>query len=162
MDAADVKLGIRNGYVDLDDYVTPVKYFLDDKLYWETIPNYRKKVDIEVQKNSGVFQDNLLQISSVEEQEFFQLYKGRESTILSNSEGEFMTIYLRTDEMFQFYDRKVYSIGDLLGQIGGFFEVIHALGMFLTLAVAQRLMTAALAKSVYQVDIRDKNSFEVP
>jgi hypothetical protein len=85
------------------------------------------------------------------EQHFYQLTKGRESTILSNSEGEFMTIYLRTDEMYQFYDRKVYSIGDLIGQIGGFFEVIHALGMFLTFLIAERLATAALATRVYHI-----------
>ena len=41
MNAADVKIGITNGYVALEDYTTPIKYFLDDTFYWETIPSYR-------------------------------------------------------------------------------------------------------------------------
>jgi hypothetical protein len=114
------------------------------------------KVDIELQKNYGVFQDSLLQLFQPSEQSFYQLFKGRESTILSNSEGEFMTIYLRTDEMYQFYDRKVYSIGDLVGQIGGFFEIIKSLGALMTFFIAQRLFSATLANNLYQIRSEDQ------
>jgi hypothetical protein len=114
------------------------------------------KVDIELQKNYGVFQDSLLQLFQPSEQSFYQLFKGRESTILSNSEGEFMTIYLRTDEMYQFYDRKVYSIGDLVGQIGGFFEIIKSLGALMTFFIAQRLFSATLANNLYQIRCEDQ------
>lgn len=152
MDAADVKLGISNNYVDLQDYEMPVKNFIDDSFYWESIPGFRKKVDIELQKNIGNFQDELLQLWDVNTQYFFQVQKGRESTILTNSDGEFMTIYLRTDEQYQQYDRKVYSIGDLVGQIGGFFEVLHAVGAFLTMLIAYKLYDAYLASSVFQVN----------
>ena len=55
---------------------------------------------------------------------------------------------------------RYYSIGDLLGQIGGFFEVLRAIGSALTLIVAQRLLFATLASSVYQVDPTEPSGME--
>ena len=116
------------------------------------MPNFRKKIDTEIQKNSGQFQDNLLQLTAAKEEEFFQINKGMESLVLTGDDREFMTIYLRTDQEFKLYDRKVYSIGDLLGQIGGFFEVIYAIGAFLTLLFVERMITASIVSKIYQVD----------
>ena len=152
LNQADVKLGIINTYVALNDYEDPIKYFIDDEYYWETVPNFRKKIDTEIQKNSGQFQDNLLQLTAAKEEEFFQINKGMESLVLTGDDREFMTIYLRTDQEFKLYDRKVYSIGDLLGQIGGFFEVIYAIGAFLTLLFVERMITASIVSKIYQVD----------
>lgn len=158
LDGADVKMAITNSVVDLVDYNMPVKYYIDDSFYWQTMPGFRKKADMELSKNVGNFIDNLLQITSVPSEYFYQVKPGKENIILTNTDGEFMTIYLRTDEQYDQYDRKVYSIGDLLGQLGGFFEVLHAAGWFLTFMITERLATAALASTIFQISGPNKGS----
>lgn len=138
-----------NSYVDLDDYETPIKYFIDDTFYWETLNGIRHKIDTEVQKNGGNFQDSLIQLIQPSTKYYYSLNTAKEQMV--QDDVDFFTIYFRTDQNNIMYYRKVYSIGDLLGQIGGFFEVLSTAGAFFTFIIADRLITAALASRIYQV-----------
>ncbi|CAI2384122.1 unnamed protein product [Moneuplotes crassus] len=153
--AADIKIGITNSYVDLNDYNDPIKYYIDDTFYWETFSNLRLKIDAELQKNEGSFQDSLFQLYEPDSKEFFQMTKGKESLIPQDNTEEFFTFYIRTDQVRKIIDRKVYSIGDLIGQIGGIFEILHLGGAIITFLVAEKLSTAAIASTLYFVDKND-------
>jgi hypothetical protein len=140
---------VVNSYVDLDDYETPIKYFIDDTFYWETLNGIRHKIDTEVQKNGINFQDSLIQLIQPSTKYYYSLNTAKEQMV--QDDVDFFTIYFRTDQNNIMYYRKVYSIGDLLGQIGGFFEVLSTAGAFFTFIIADRLITAALASRIYQV-----------
>lgn len=147
-----------NSYVDLDDYEVPIKYFIDDTFYWETLNGFRHKIDTEVQKNGGNFQDSLLQLTESPTKYVYTINTAKEQMVQDTI--DFFTIYFRTDQNNIMYYRKVYSIGYLVGQIGGFFEVLSTVGAFFTFIVAERLITAALASKIYQVrniDSDDRN-----
>jgi len=43
--------------------------------------------------------------------------------------NELVRLYLRADKKFKIYERKIYSILDMLGDIGGLLEAFHFLGI---------------------------------
>ena len=49
-DGAKVQFNVANAYFDYQDYAEPIKYFLDDQLFWDVMPGIRKKVDVYVRE----------------------------------------------------------------------------------------------------------------
>lgn len=52
--------GYVNTYFDSGDYVTPVKYFLDDTSFWNLEPDKRKKSDLRIRKSSAELHDDFI------------------------------------------------------------------------------------------------------
>lgn len=59
------------------------------------------------------------------------------------------TIFIRQDQMYNIYNRQIYSIMDLLGDIGGMFESILFIGYILVSFFSHRLFISAILKQLY-------------
>lgn len=51
-----------NSYFALDDYEQPIKYMLDDKLFFELEPDRIKKANLLVMKNDATLEDDIIQL----------------------------------------------------------------------------------------------------
>eukprot|EP00347_Sterkiella_histriomuscorum_P005740 403355451 len=78
------------------------------------------------------------------------------------------TFYLRLDNQYDIYERRVYGIGDLLGDMGGFKESILIIGMLAVGFVQEKMFLASLLRHFYQVETtqnvfdNDDNSMPLP
>jgi len=61
------------------------------------------------------------------------------------------------DNIVDFYERQVYSSGDLFAQIGGIFFFLKVIGAVLVFIFSERLLVAALASKLYQVYDENKS-----
>lgn len=69
-----LSMAIVNTVVDLKDYKKPIQYILDDGLFWELIPNIRKKANIFIRKSKASFEDSyFFQFGFPREEEFYQV-----------------------------------------------------------------------------------------
>ena len=53
-----------NSFVNLNDYNQPIRYFIDDGLYWDLVPDIHKWTDVYLRENTASFQDDYFQIRS--------------------------------------------------------------------------------------------------
>lgn len=120
---ADSQLGLRvvNRYVDFNDYSNPVKEFIDDQFYWEMVPFMRKKVNLYMRHSYGLFMDDYLQLGSAKNVTFAQVEDQDLQLVSLPGSGQVFSLYIRADKLYQIFDRRIYSIGDLFGQLGGVF-----------------------------------------
>lgn len=56
--------------------------------------------------------------------------------------GAFFSLYLRYDNKYEIYERKVYSVLELLGDIGGLLEAIYVMGYILVGFFTHRLFVS--------------------
>jgi hypothetical protein len=147
-----VSLYYNNFYFDSDDYVDPVKGYIDDKIWFKVMPSIRKDADIFVRRNSYSLQDNYFQIAGEDEGSFMSV-SGQRETIDDYEIGDqkMIRVYFRIDPIVDQYERQVYSSGDLLAQVGGVFSFLQGIGAVLVFIFSERLLVAALAGKLYQV-----------
>ena len=55
---------IVNSYFDANDYSTPVKYYLDDRLFDYPLYGFRKEVYTYISQDSATLEDNIYRYSS--------------------------------------------------------------------------------------------------
>ena len=60
-------------------------------------------------------------------------------------------MYIRFDNHYEIYERKVYSILELIGDIGGLWEGVFILGQLMIGFVSYRMFASEIMKHIYQV-----------
>ena len=76
---------------------------------------------------------------------------------------EYVSVYLRADQMHNFYKREEYDLLTFFGDLGGLQGVIFGLGWFFSVAMVTRLVKAAMVEKTYRwqkYDIDDTQYYE--
>ncbi|CAI2359868.1 unnamed protein product [Moneuplotes crassus] len=150
--ASRFSMAIVNTVVDLKDYKKPVQYMIDDGLFWELVPDFRKKTDIFLRKNEALLEDNYVQLGFPKEEEFYQVAETNDRFESESSKGDLLSIYLRIDKITDTYERQIYSIGELLGQAGGFYGALIGIGSVFLFIFSERLFVSSVLRKIYQID----------
>ena len=62
-----------------------------------------------------------------------------------------MAVYMRLDNRYDIYTRKVYSILDLLGEVGGLQGSLLGIGMVIVSFITTRMFFSDIMHQIYQV-----------
>jgi hypothetical protein len=146
-------MAFTNTYFDFKNFTEPIQTYLDGQFFWDLMPGFRKKTDIYYKKNEASLTDSLVQVIGSSDHEFFQIQNSREQTEIEGSDLQFASVYLRFDSEFDQYDRRVYSFGDLLGQVGGIYESMLIIGMLFVGIFSERLFISSILNKIYQIDL---------
>ena len=152
MKDARFSMAIENTVVDMNDYTSAVKGIVDDGFFWELVPGFRKKTDIYIRKNEAEFEDSYVQLGFPQEKEFYQVSQSSDSFESESSDGDILTIYFRYDKTSDIYERQIFSLAELLGQAGGFYGALLAIGSILIFIFSERLFVASILRKIYQID----------
>ena len=149
-------MSVVNQYFDFDDYDNPVNEFIDSQFYWDIAPGFRKKTDIFIRKNEAELEDDVVQIFTAKNFDFYQIVKSKESFELEDtSTGVIVDVFFRYDEDYDVYERRIYSFWDFLGQIGGLQQSLLIIGSFICILFTEKLYAASIIRRIYQ--IKDRN-----
>lgn len=152
MKDARFSLTLVNSIVDFSNYDKPIQYIIDDGTFWEFVPGFRKKTDIFVRYNQAVFEDDYLQLGFNSEEEFYSVNSYTDRFESESSSGDVLSIYVRIDKVKNEYERKIYSIGELVAEAGGFYGALLSIGSLFIAVFSERLFVAAVLRRIYQID----------
>jgi len=141
-----------NTIVDMKNYKQPIQYVLDDTLFWDLMPGTRKKTDIFIRQNEASFEDAYFQLGFPNERQFYQVVDAKDRFEEESTSGDILTLYYRFDKTTDIYERKIYSLGELLGQAGGFFSALIGIGSVILAIFSERLFVASVLRKIYQID----------
>ena len=141
---------ILNNYLDFDNYNEPIQSFLDDRFYWDLAPGLRKKSDIYIKKSEANFIDDFIQFGQSKDITFYQISTMRDSVVIEDTDLQIMSVYFRFDSNYDTYYRRIYSIGDLLGQTGGMYSSILLIGAAFVGIFSERLFVSSILRKIYQ------------
>ena len=68
-----------------------------------------------------------------------------------SSLGYLASVYIRFDNRFDIYSIHNYSLFDLLGELGGFYGSLSAIGSYLVSLICSKLFKADIMERIYQV-----------
>ena len=79
------------------------------------------------------------------------------------SEREYASIYLRADQMHNFYKREEYDLLSYFGDLGGLAGIVSWFGWVISASIVERMFQAALVEQTYRwqkYDIDDTQYYE--
>jgi hypothetical protein len=156
-----------NSYVDFTDFtprmmddikdvetVGVVKQFIDDRYFFDLEPNRQKMANLYLMLSRAALQDDFVQLGQQTDIDFIEIenadfYEDR----YYEENGYIVSVNLRFDRKYNVYNRQIYNIMGLLGDIGGMYSSLYFLGMLLISFYNRRLFISAIIRNLYQVKL---------
>eukprot|EP00347_Sterkiella_histriomuscorum_P005886 403354899 len=154
---------IISSYFDIKDYENPVHYFLDDSYlaieYGRTTYNtmYFKKDFLQLSDNLIGFFNN------VKNDHFYQMSHTKYFTSTDEG-GQGAGIYfyqdIKLDKEYDVYERQIYSISSLLQDVGGFYNSLFFIGLFIFASFRESIYFSSLISKLYQIEIKQGSQID--
>lgn len=152
-----------NSYVDFSDFtprqmddlndvenVGVVKQFIDDRFFFDLEPYRQKMANIYLMLSQAALQDDFVQLGQETDIDFVEIQNvDYYDDKYYDENGNIISAYLRFDKKYNTYNRQVYNIMDLLGDIGGMYQSLYFLGVLIIGFYNRRMFIAAILRSLY-------------
>lgn len=140
--------------------MSPVKYFIDDSLFFELEKDKIKKTNFFIKKSEAELQEDVVQLGQKDGLNFFQVDNIREyDDNYSSDDGYHSAIYIRFDNSYDIYERTTYSLLDWLGDIGGLSEALFFLGALFVSKISEKMMIASILRKIFQLKRHPSRSY---
>ena len=125
-----IYVAILSSYFDFDDYEAPVHHYLQDLNIYGLVSSLTQVASYRVRRNQAHLNDNIwLGVQGKSTQmEFYSAYKDNYLISEIGTEQTLLQIYFNLDVHIDQYQRTVFSFLDLLGFIGGLFQIFKMFG----------------------------------
>ena len=130
-----------NTYFDLEDYSSPVKTYLDDRINIAVTSGYTKTTVIFTQQRTSSKSDSYFSLWDTSTSDDFVGVENysQDFDLESNNGNVLVAFVIKLDPVQQQYTRSVYNFLQFTGDIGGVFQILEILGGVLVGIFAQKL-----------------------
>ena len=160
---AELNIALVNSYFDFEDYNKPIQTYLDDRFKYNLVSDIERFITIYVQENEAETNDNYFQYSSDgKSSDFVSVNRvDKELRDAGDSSSLVMSTRFVKDYNYDSYERQVFSAFELIGSLGGLFEIFTILGGALVGTFGNMLFNYSIIKSLYHVDTLKPKSQKV-
>ena len=134
-------MAIISSYFDFDDYENPIHYYLQDLNIMPMIPSLSQRLQYQVRLNKASMSDSLLFGSQGDynQLEFYSIERKQNFYASIDFDNSFLRVYISLDPEIDLYSRTVYSFLDMLGFVGGIFELFKLAGHVISCIFIQKI-----------------------
>ena len=149
-----IDIAIISSYFDFEDYQNPIHYYLQDMNLLNLVPNLDLQVQYQVKKNQGVMNDDFFLDSQgiSNEVNFYNIDKKSTTYSSIDFSNAYLQVYITLDPQVDQYQRTVYSFLDMLGFIGGIFELLKTFGYLLVSYFIKRAYYSSIISKLYHIE----------
>ena len=147
-----VGLGVTNFYFDVEDYDSPVKALFTNDYEVAFLPGYTIEKTLKVRVNKVTDYTNLWYDFSPKEYLFYSIDSSNDVIEPENGSGDLVRFKLVLDNEFNIIERKVYTVYDMLGQVGGLMGLAISVGSLLAGTFSNNVYVMTLLSYFYKVN----------
>jgi len=140
-----------DSFFDAENFENPIGTSITDSYYYKMLPGYTKMTEIYVMQNKLELMDSFYQYGNPEEQTFYSLSGGYKDTQVKITDA-YINTYFFIDSKVTTHKRTVYSLLDMLSQLGGVFQVVKSLSFVILGYYAEKMMYYCLIRKLYQLE----------
>ena len=152
MEDSVFKMYTINAYFDNEDIQNPIKKYLQEIDVAPLTPEVSQNIFIDVNKNKAELKDSWFLSSYSEETEFYtNTYRSSYATGLDQHDGYLLSVRFMLDGKMNIYERTAFNILELIGLLGGVYEIIELVLKLLLSSLSQKILLNSLLTNLYHV-----------
>ena len=152
-----VGFAITDYFFDIDDYTSPLKVNARNDVTFIPASGFTKVVNIKVRTNIVEDQPSPYPFSSSQSYEYYSIGEIVREVALSQN-GQIFQIMFTLDNEYLQISRSVYSLADMVGQVGGFGGMLISIFSFVVGVISTKVYQQSIMSEIYQVNSNDDNS----
>ena len=149
-----IDIVVVSSYFDFEDYENPIHYYLQDMNLFNLVPSFGLQVQYQVRQNQGTMNDDYFLGSQgiLNEVNFYSIDKKSASYSSIDFNNAYLQAYITLDPQVDQYQRTVYSFLDMLGFIGGIFELLKTFGYLLVSYFIKKQYYSSIISKLYHIE----------
>jgi len=144
-----------NSYFDFKDYSDPVKQYLQQGDLSYLIQDFAQLIDITIQENNAETFDSIFFNVSPEEERFYSVGERRYKVAPESSINAIFRIRFTLDDAVITHERTVFTILDMIGQIGGVYGLLFLLGQVIFGYISEKYFLRSVISKLFHFDIQN-------
>eukprot|EP00347_Sterkiella_histriomuscorum_P001365 403372316 len=133
-----------------------LQYQLSDALIMDKLTRSQrdasKQTNIFIQRNLIKLQDDYIQYGQSQDKEFFQIQKALLNVDDNAYDNlNYIRAFIRMDKNYDIYERQIYSLGQILGELGGLKTSLFLIFSTLVGIYAQKIAYLKISQEIFQV-----------
>jgi hypothetical protein len=137
-----------DSYFDLESFEDPIKTFLTQKYYYSLNGDQVKNYEIYVKQNIIDKLDDYTHLNGVEQNSFYSV-NDLKSDEYDSSSDYYGTFTFNLDAESQVYKRNVYTLLNVVSQLGGIFSLLTSFWTLIVGIYAERMLYYAALSNCY-------------
>ena len=149
-----IDIALISSYFDFEDYENPIHYYLQDMNLFNLIPTLGLQVQYQAKQNQAVMNDDFFLGSQglTNEASFYSIDRKRVTYSSIEFNNAYLQVYITLDPQVDQYQRTVYSFLDMLGFIGGIFELLKTFGYLLVCYFIKKEYYSLIISKLYHIE----------
>ena len=153
-----VGFGITDYFFDTDDYTSPLKVNFRNDIIFTPASGLNKLIDVKIRSNIMTDQPSPYPFSESQSYEFYSINEITKDIVLSQN-GEILQMRFSLDNQYLQMSRSVYSLADMIGQVGGFGGMLISIFSFVVGVISTKIYQQSIMSDIYQVSSDTNNRF---
>ena len=142
--------GITNYYFDVEDYNKPVNVTVENEFEFFLIPGFTVEKELRVRVNKAVDYTNPWFSIGAKEYTYYSIETVAERLQPENND-DLLRVRIVLDNKHTLIERKVYTVYDMLGQVGGVMGIFFAAGSIFTNFFSANIYAMTLLSYFYKI-----------
>ena len=149
---------MTNYYFDTSDYSSPVKVDISSGYEYSLIPDYNRVVNIKIRRNTVTDVSSYLPFASSTEYSFFSIGDSTRDIATDTDTDKVFEATFELDNKYQTIDRKVFTLSDLFGNIGGMDSILWIIAFIFVRIFSSKIYVTSLISNFYDTVTNNKYS----
>ena len=161
----NVGFAFSSYYFDIEDYASPIKPKIGDLNYIPILSNFNSQVDTLMKLNEVSDANGYVFDNNMTEYNFFEVGNTNLNLYTDTNTSTLFEVHIKLDISYTNIERRVYSIQEMIGQVGGSISTILYLFSMLVLTFAPNAYRSSLVSEFYHSSteiMSDKDKTDKP
>ena len=152
-----VLFGLIQKYFDSDDYETPIKRIFDSRFSYQLLTKLHKKSSLFIKRTNIALYDNIWNPDAKVDYSYYSAESYKDDfEVIETTENNLLTLYLVQDSTSESFERRVYTVMDLFGQLGGIYGILTIIGGYLVNSFWDKMYQYSFFNKLYFVNKKSR------
>jgi hypothetical protein len=155
----EVDITMIDHYFDFHSFDNPIKSYMTQRYYYSFLKDYYKYAQVYIRENNLELMDSVFQYQDYDRKKFYSIadevhdyYEGYDN---------YWALIFRADDREITHTRTVYSLFDMVAQIGGVYGVLSSIALLIFGSYSERMMYYWVLRKSYQFNSKEETTIPV-
>jgi hypothetical protein len=146
-----IQMAISNFFFDVLEYDDPINITLDNEFQYPLVPGFLVEKHIRIRANTVIDYTNFWYEFAPKEYTYYSVGSVQDR-FQPETNGEVFRVVLKMDYSYTYIERKIYTVYDMLGQVGGFMGLVISVAAVIVGIFSDKIYTMTLLSYFYKAE----------
>ena len=147
--------------MNFGDFENPIKSYINDHFTYQLVSGFNKQLKLHVKQCRVEMDDDYVKVENTQIAHFLDVDRNSMDIEVELSDGEILDLSVKLDGNLDIYKRISYSFFDLMGLLGGTYQILLIFWRFFIKLFSTEMLFSSVFRRLYFTNIWGSKKFNL-